>query len=119
MRVVDKAFSRLKGRWQILLKRNEHKIAFIPDIVTTCCILHNICEQRNEPFNMDLVDGLDDGPTPSTPLIQQEDSSAENIRHALSLYLCKRFGHVCQSVGKTSDDTECHSDETMDIVKTI
>ncbi len=91
-RVVDKAFSRLKGRWQILMRRNEHKIALIPSIATTCCILHNICEQRDEVFNIDLTDGQEDIETPAVPTIKQEDSVVQNIRHALTLNIYKKLG---------------------------
>ena len=96
--VADNAFSRLKGRWQILLKKNEHKIAFIPEIVTTCCILHNICEERNEPFQPD-PSGLESSHLPAVPLIQGDSARAEQIRHALASYFFKNLQpSQCQSL---------------------
>ncbi|XP_033644807.1 protein ALP1-like isoform X2 [Asterias rubens] len=91
-RVMDKAFSRLKGRWQILTKRNEHKIALIPSIATACSILHNICEQRDEVFNIDLLDGQEGIEIPAVPTIKQEDFVAQNIRQALTLNIYKKLG---------------------------
>jgi len=47
---VEMAFGRLKSRWRILLKRNELNYKFVPDVVATCCTLHNILETRKDPF---------------------------------------------------------------------
>ncbi|XP_038056827.1 protein ANTAGONIST OF LIKE HETEROCHROMATIN PROTEIN 1-like [Patiria miniata] len=92
LKVAEAAFQRLKGRWQILQKRNEHKIAFIPDIITTCCILHNICERHGEPLSQDIEE-----PQPSHPPIhptQDDDASAEQTRDALASYFFKRLANV-------------------------
>lgn len=55
--VVENAFGRLKGRWQCLLKRNT---ALMSDVVAACCVLHNICEMREEMFLADwnITDAL-------------------------------------------------------------
>ena len=48
--VVENAFGRLKGRWRILLKRIDSKLENVQDIIVTCCILHNLCEEWGEDF---------------------------------------------------------------------
>lgn len=47
---VEHAFGRLKGRWRILNKKNDHKLAFNRPLVHACCTLHNICESYADPF---------------------------------------------------------------------
>lgn len=41
--VVEHAFGRLKGRWRYLMKRLDHHLGNVPNVVTTCVVLHNIC----------------------------------------------------------------------------
>ena len=40
---VERAFGMLKGRWRILLKRVDVHLKNVPDLVSTCLLLHNIC----------------------------------------------------------------------------
>ena len=49
--VVENAFGRLKGRWRRFLKRNYMLIENVSTTVAAACVLHNICEMHNEPFN--------------------------------------------------------------------
>ena len=42
--VVENAFGRLKGRWRCLAKRNDVDIRLMSDNILVCCILHNVCE---------------------------------------------------------------------------
>ena len=47
---TENTFGRLKGRWRQLMRRIDMSLEIVPQIVTTCCILHNICERENDPF---------------------------------------------------------------------
>lgn len=40
---VERAFGMLKGRWRILLKRVDVQLKNVPDVVSTCLVLHNMC----------------------------------------------------------------------------
>ena len=40
---IERAFGMLKGRWRILLKRVDVHLKNVPELVTTCLLLHNIC----------------------------------------------------------------------------
>ena len=40
---VERAFGMLKGRWRILLKRMDVQLKNVPDLVSTCLVLHNMC----------------------------------------------------------------------------
>ncbi|KAK7328984.1 hypothetical protein VNO77_23126 [Canavalia gladiata] len=46
--VAKQAFAKLKGRWGCLQKRTEVKLQDLPVVLGACCVLHNICEMRNE-----------------------------------------------------------------------
>ncbi|XP_076026160.1 uncharacterized protein LOC143015901 [Genypterus blacodes] len=48
--VVDAAFTRLKGRWQCLQKKNDINHTMMARVVTACCVLHNICEMQGDSF---------------------------------------------------------------------
>lgn len=50
-KVAKEAFGRLKGRWGCLQKRTEVKLQDLPVVLGACCVLHNICEVRNEEMD--------------------------------------------------------------------
>uniref|UniRef100_A0A182JA61 DDE Tnp4 domain-containing protein n=1 Tax=Anopheles atroparvus TaxID=41427 RepID=A0A182JA61_ANOAO len=58
--VVDEAFEKLRARFKILQKKIDIDINFVPQILLTCCILHNLLEKRQIPINDDWKESLKD-----------------------------------------------------------
>ena len=52
---IECAFGRLKARWQILNKRIDMGLKFVPNIVYACFVLHNICEMKGVTIDDDIV----------------------------------------------------------------
>ncbi|CAI0387752.1 unnamed protein product [Linum tenue] len=85
--VAKDAFARLKGRWSCLQKRTEVKLQDLPVVLGACCVLHNICEMRNEVIEPELkFDIFDDEMIPENSLrsagaAQARDHIAHNLLH--------------------------------------
>ncbi|XP_022754677.1 protein ALP1-like [Durio zibethinus] len=86
-RVAKEAFGRLKGRWCCLQKRTEGKLQDLPVVLGACCVLHNICEMRNEGLDPDLkIELVDDEMVPEVALrsvssMKARDAIAHNLLH--------------------------------------
>ena len=86
-RIAKDAFARLKGRWSCLQKRTEVKLQDLPVVLGACCVLHNICELRNEEMDPELkFDLIDDEMVPEIPLrsanaMKARDAIAHNLLH--------------------------------------
>ncbi|MCO5575308.1 hypothetical protein L7F22_029108 [Adiantum nelumboides] len=52
---VERAFGKLKARFSILLKICDMNLKYVPDVVAACLVLHNICIQHGESFDMEWV----------------------------------------------------------------
>ncbi|KAH7523840.1 protein ALP1-like [Ziziphus jujuba] len=86
-KVAKDAFARLKGRWSCLQKRTEVKLQDLPVVLGACCVLHNICEMKNEEIDPELVFELvDDEMVPEVALrssssMKARDAIAHNLLH--------------------------------------
>ena len=92
MSTVERGFGLLKARWRCLLKRLDHEIENISNVIITCFILHNICQvSRDEYVDNDGLLGN---------IIQQErearlrrrqnhdaDLQANDVRDALKIFV--------------------------------
>ena len=86
--VVENAFGRLKGRWRCCLKTNDAAIKDVPTIISTCCVLHNICEVHKEQFDDTWMEELASGVNaPSPTQNTSTNTNAERIRTALCNYI--------------------------------
>ncbi|CAA3001712.1 Hypothetical predicted protein [Olea europaea subsp. europaea] len=85
--IAKEAFTRLKGRWGCLQKRTEVKLQDLPVVLGACCVLHNICEMRNEDIDFSLkYEFFDDEMVPEISLrsanaMKERDSIAHNLLH--------------------------------------
>lgn len=87
--VIENAFLRLKARWQILLKCDDYSLELLPTLVLACCILHNICEAHDNPFNEEWLEGTEptELPKPCQPApAAMEDGQAEQVRELMCQY---------------------------------
>ncbi|XP_062403605.1 uncharacterized protein LOC134094192 [Sardina pilchardus] len=85
---VEHTFGHLKARWRILGKMSDIHHDFMPTVVATCCILHNMCEERRQqlPPTAPLL-----APPLQQPQDQHRDDPADGaaveIRQALVNHL--------------------------------
>ncbi|XP_054632765.1 uncharacterized protein LOC129181507 [Dunckerocampus dactyliophorus] len=84
--MVTGAFSRLRGRWRCLTKRNDSDIEVVKSMVLTCCALHNLCERRGEEYRQEW-DAVVAAPTPAvTPGQDGDEEEGEDVRGALMIF---------------------------------
>eukprot|EP00794_Sanderia_malayensis_P002679 gene2679-3098_t len=82
---IERAFGILKGRWRLLLGKICLEPSYVADIVMACCVLHNICQERNEPAE-EVTDPYSDNANENIPGSFCE--SGETIRDPLVDYIC-------------------------------
>ncbi|KAF2304324.1 hypothetical protein GH714_029928 [Hevea brasiliensis] len=86
-KVAKDAFARLKGRWSCLQKRTEVKLQDLPVVLGACCVLHNICEMREEELDPKLnIELVDDETVPEVAIrsvnsMKARDAIAHNLLH--------------------------------------
>ena len=67
--IAKESFMRLKARWRCLQKRTEVKLQDLPIVLGACCVLHKICEIRNEGMSPELrFELFDDEVVPENPV---------------------------------------------------
>ncbi|XP_015973727.1 protein ALP1-like [Arachis duranensis] len=89
-KVAKGAFSRLKGRWSCLQKRTEVKLQDLPVVLGACCVLHNICEMRNEEMDPDW----------SFDLFDDEMVAENGVRSAASVQARDQIAHYLLHHGR-------------------
>uniref|UniRef100_A0A665V5H6 Uncharacterized protein n=1 Tax=Echeneis naucrates TaxID=173247 RepID=A0A665V5H6_ECHNA len=85
LRVSEEALLRLRARWQCLSKRNDCGLDVVPTMILACCILHNMCESRDDAFKeewqVEVVKA--ESPQPSHKQLlsaSMDQSQAETVR---------------------------------------
>ncbi|XP_067935439.1 uncharacterized protein [Watersipora subatra] len=85
---VEIAFGRLKSRWRCLSKRLDVAYTVVPLLITTCCMLHNICESLKTPVPP-AVQELFQQPVTISDLTT--DKEAQPIREAIKDHLSANY----------------------------
>ena len=87
--VVENAFGRLKGHWRVLLKRMEIGIKSVPNVISACCVLHNMCEIWGEVFQDEWLEEVPiNNRIPRRRLVPRDaarDRLSKRIRELLKL----------------------------------
>ncbi|CAM5131483.1 unnamed protein product [Natator depressus] len=85
--VIKCGFGHLKGRWCSLLTRSDLSETNIPIVIAACCVLHNLCESKEEMFTMGWEVGANflaaEYAQPDTRAIRRAQQEALRIREAL------------------------------------
>ncbi|XP_063072582.1 uncharacterized protein LOC134463311 [Engraulis encrasicolus] len=91
---VEHSFGRLKARWRVLGRQSDINHLFMPKVISACCVLHNMCEARNQeqietaPDILPELGNEDEGEDPEdTGREEEENTEAAAIRDALMRHL--------------------------------
>ena len=91
--VTEGAYGQLKGRWRVLLRKNESDKEHVRTATPACMVLHNVCLLQGDsiPRKLDLSFGPDG----------KERRNRDEIRKLLLMRECKcassfRRGHESQ-----------------------
>ncbi|XP_034534416.1 protein ANTAGONIST OF LIKE HETEROCHROMATIN PROTEIN 1 [Notolabrus celidotus] len=84
--VVETSFRRLKGRWRCLLKRNNCTLELVNNMAVTCCVLHNICEERGDICSVEHQDRHLNVQPRAQVLRERADPEGAEVRGALMDY---------------------------------
>lgn len=84
--VVEIAFGRLKARWRRLLKQNDMSMENVPNVVASCCVLHNICEIHGDEFNDEWLEDTQDGSNSEVTVLNSNNTDSSEVRDILMEY---------------------------------
>ena len=84
---IERAFGVLKGRWRILLGKVCLEPSFAADVVIACSVLHNICQEQNEPTDEEFIDHPNEEDNLPAPDNERMHGSGERIRELLVTYV--------------------------------
>lgn len=93
--VTEGAYGQLKGRWRVLLRRNESGPHEAKTATLTCMTLHNICIEKGDTISRNLDLTID----PQT----NERKPREAIRDQLHMTACKKVEDTCIQAGRIRD----------------
>lgn len=74
----------LKARWRIVLKKVEQKTSSLKKTVIATCVLHNICIERGDLYDMDISDSDDSSDDNKGRVVIE---SGSGIQEALNDYV--------------------------------
>ncbi len=86
---VEHTFEQLKTRWRALAKMCDIDHDFMPTVVTACCILHNICEEKKQQLPPAALHPAPQLQQPQGHTRDEHDSVALEIRQALVNHLLR------------------------------
>ena len=93
--VTEGAYGQLKGRWRVLLRRNESGPHEAKTATLACRVLHNICIVKGDTISRNLDRTID----PQT----NERKHKEAIRDQLHMTACKKVVDTCMQAGRIRD----------------
>lgn len=93
--VVEGAFGHLKGRWRVLMRKNESSPSEVKMATLACMVLHNICIEKGERISNNLDLAID----PST----NEMQGWQKIRDVLQMTSCQKVRDTCVQASKIRD----------------
>lgn len=83
---VECAFGRLKGRWRCIRNRLDVHLENVPNIVSACCVLHNICEMQGKTFEDDWYTHCDNTADSADGTDNHNTLGPNQIREALTAF---------------------------------
>lgn len=69
------------------MKRNDMNTEHIPNVISACCVMHNICETHRESFSDAWLQDCDEIEQPASV----SSASSGNVAHAIRETLVQFF----------------------------